>query len=51
LLIERDWHHIVRYELADDGCCPHCRQAIAGRFEPYRGSFGNRRFAVRLARR
>ncbi len=51
VLIERDWHRIVRYELADDGRCPHCATAIAGRFEPYRGSFGNRRFAVRLGRR
>jgi pyruvate formate lyase activating enzyme len=51
LLIERDWHRILRYDLAADGRCPHCASAIAGRFEPYRGSFGNRRFAVRVARR
>jgi pyruvate formate lyase activating enzyme len=50
-LIERDWHRILRYEVTDDGRCPHCATAIAGRFEPYRGSFGNRRFAVRVARR
>jgi pyruvate formate lyase activating enzyme len=50
LLIERDWHRILRYELTGDGRCPHCTTAIAGRFEPYRGSFGNRRFAVRVAR-
>jgi pyruvate formate lyase activating enzyme len=41
----------VRHELTDDGHCPHCTAAIAGRFEPYHGSFGNRRFAVRVARR
>jgi pyruvate formate lyase activating enzyme len=51
VLIERDWHRIVRHELTDDGHCPHCTAAIAGRFEPYHGSFGNRRFAVRVARR
>jgi len=50
VLIERDWHRILRYELTDDGRCPHCSTAIAGRFEPYRGSFGNRRFAVPLGR-
>jgi pyruvate formate lyase activating enzyme len=50
LLIERDWHRILRYELTDDGRCLHCATAIAGRFAPYRGSFGNRRFAVRVAR-
>ncbi len=51
LLIERDWHRIHRYELTGDGHCPHCATAIAGRFEPYQGSFGNHRFAVRVARR
>jgi pyruvate formate lyase activating enzyme len=51
VLIERDWHRILRYELTDDGRCPHCTSPIAGRFEPYRGSFGNRRFPVRVARR
>ncbi|MBP8902698.1 MAG: AmmeMemoRadiSam system radical SAM enzyme, partial [Thiobacillaceae bacterium] len=30
LLIERDWHNIRRYELSAEGCCPHCRTAIAG---------------------
>jgi pyruvate formate lyase activating enzyme len=51
LLIERDWHQIGRYELSEDGRCPHCTAAIPGRFDAYRGSFGNRRFAVRVARR
>jgi pyruvate formate lyase activating enzyme len=50
VLIERDWHRVLRYELTDDGRCPHCLARLAGRFEPYRGSFGNRRFAVKLAR-
>ncbi len=50
LLIERDWHRILQYELTDDGRCPHCTAAIAGRFASYQGSFGNRRFAVRMAR-
>ena len=49
LLVERDWHRILTYELSDDGRCPHCAAAIPGRFEPYAGSFGNRRVPVRLA--
>jgi pyruvate formate lyase activating enzyme len=32
LLVERDWHRILRYELAD-GRCRHCGTAIAGRFD------------------
>jgi pyruvate formate lyase activating enzyme len=48
-LIERDWHAIRRYELSDDGRCPHCATPIAGRFGAYRESFGRRRIPVRLA--
>jgi pyruvate formate lyase activating enzyme len=49
-LIVRDWHRILRYEVTDDGCCPHCTAPLAGRFERYEGSFGSRRIPVRLAR-
>jgi pyruvate formate lyase activating enzyme len=48
LLIERDWYDIRRYELADDGRCPHCRTAIAGRFGHFAGAFGQRRIPVQL---
>jgi pyruvate formate lyase activating enzyme len=48
-LIERDWHAIRRYELSDDGRCPHCATPIAGRFGAYREAFGRRRIPVRLA--
>ncbi|MDH5207435.1 MAG: AmmeMemoRadiSam system radical SAM enzyme [Burkholderiaceae bacterium] len=48
-LIVRDWHRILQYEVTDDGRCPHCAAALAGRFEPYKGSFGSRRIPVRLA--
>jgi pyruvate formate lyase activating enzyme len=51
LLIERDWHRIVRYELTDDGRCPHCTTTIAGRFGRFEGAFGNRRIPVRVAQR
>jgi pyruvate formate lyase activating enzyme len=55
LLIERDWHCVLRYELVGDdggdGRCPHCMTAIAGRFGRFEGSLGNRRIAVRMASR
>jgi pyruvate formate lyase activating enzyme len=47
-LIERDWHRILRYELTEDGRCPHCATAIAGRFGRFEGAFGPRRMPVRL---
>jgi pyruvate formate lyase activating enzyme len=49
-LIVRDWHRILRYDVTDDGRCPHCTAPLAGRFEHYEGSFGSRRIPVRLAR-
>ncbi len=49
VLIERDWHAIRRYELSDDGRCPHCATPIAGRFGVYREAFGPRRIPVRIA--
>jgi len=48
VLIERDWHRILRYELTEDGRCPHCATAIAGRFGKFEGAFGPRRIPVRL---
>lgn len=48
-LIERDWYDILHYALTDDGHCPHCGTAIAGRFEHYTGAFGSRQIPVRLA--
>ena len=47
-LIVRDWHRILQYELNEDGLCPHCDSAIAGRFEKFAGAFGPRRIPVRL---
>jgi pyruvate formate lyase activating enzyme len=32
LLIERDWHHVLRDELESGGTCPHCRTRLPGRF-------------------
>ncbi|MFN3566721.1 MAG: AmmeMemoRadiSam system radical SAM enzyme [Burkholderiaceae bacterium] len=47
-LIERDWYRILRYELTEDGRCPHCATPIAGRFGRFEGAFGPRRIPVRL---
>jgi pyruvate formate lyase activating enzyme len=48
-LIERDWHEILRHDLGDDGCCPHCGTAVAGRFGAAARPFGRRRIPVRVA--
>jgi pyruvate formate lyase activating enzyme len=48
-LIVRDWHRILKYEVSEDGRCPHCQTAIAGRFGTYEGAFGNQRIPVRLS--
>jgi pyruvate formate lyase activating enzyme len=48
VLIERDWHRILRYELTADGHCPHCATAIPGRFGKFEHAFGPRRIPVRL---
>jgi pyruvate formate lyase activating enzyme len=51
-LVERDWHRIDAYRLTDDGRCPDCASAIAGRFERFnrRDQFGRKRIPVRIAR-
>jgi pyruvate formate lyase activating enzyme len=48
-LIERDWHEILRCDLGDDGRCPHCGTAVAGRFGAAPRPFGRRRIPVRVA--
>ena len=50
-LIERDGYTIRRYDLPDDGRCPHCRTPIAGHFGRFGKPFGAQRIPVRLARR
>ena len=49
-LIVRDWYDIPEYHLTDDGHCPHCGTAIAGRFQHFDGAFGARRIPVAMAR-
>ncbi|RPI42238.1 MAG: AmmeMemoRadiSam system radical SAM enzyme, partial [Betaproteobacteria bacterium] len=47
-LIVRDWYQIKSYRLSDDGRCPDCGAAVAGRFEKFSAQFGRRRIPVRL---
>ncbi len=47
-LIVRDWYRILDYRVTDDGHCPDCNAAIAGRFEKYTGAFGPQRIPVRI---
>ncbi|OIQ04086.1 MAG: AmmeMemoRadiSam system radical SAM enzyme [Zetaproteobacteria bacterium CG06_land_8_20_14_3_00_59_53] len=47
-LIMRDWYNILDYRLTDDGHCPDCGKAIAGRFTHFNGAFGARRIPVHL---
>jgi len=49
-LVVRDWHRILEYHVTEDGHCPDCGTAIAGRFGKYEGAFGQRRIPVRLGR-
>ena len=48
-LIVRDWHAILRHELTDEGRCPYCATAIAGRFSPRAAAaLGRRRLPLRV---
>ena len=47
-LIVRDWYEIPVYRLTDDGHCPRCGAAIAGRFEHFGEPFGARRIPVAM---
>jgi len=47
-LIVRDWYDIGNYVLDATGHCPHCGQAIAGRFGQYEKPFGARRIPIAM---
>ncbi|MFO1311182.1 MAG: AmmeMemoRadiSam system radical SAM enzyme [Burkholderiales bacterium] len=47
-LVERDWHEILRYRVTDEGGCPTCGMAIAGRFDAHAQGFGRKRIPVRI---
>jgi len=47
-LIVRDWYQINQYRLTEDGHCPDCGEAIAGKFDKAAGTFGPNRIPVRI---
>ncbi len=47
-LIVRDWYRIERYALTDEGACPKCGAALAGRFSTRAGDFGRRRIPIAI---
>ncbi|NWG87839.1 MAG: AmmeMemoRadiSam system radical SAM enzyme [Hydrogenophilaceae bacterium] len=47
-LIVRDWYEIPEYHVTDDGHCPKCHTAIAGRFQRFERPFGARRIPVAM---
>jgi pyruvate formate lyase activating enzyme len=44
----RDWYQINQYRLTEDGHCPDCGEAIAGKFDKAAGTFGPNRIPVRI---
>lgn len=48
LLIERDWHEILQYNLVDKNKCKFCGMVCAGHFNKEPGQWGRRRMPVRL---
>ncbi|MEO6560871.1 MAG: AmmeMemoRadiSam system radical SAM enzyme [Burkholderiaceae bacterium] len=49
-LIVRDWYRIEQYRLTEDGHCPDCGAAVAGRFAERAGHFGRTRIPVAINR-
>ncbi len=47
-LIGRDWYIITEWNLSADGCCRSCGTACAGVFEAEHGTWGAKRWPVRL---
>jgi len=47
-LIVRDWYQIDQYRLTEEGPCPHCGTAVAGRFAAQAGHFGRRRIPIAI---
>ncbi|GAB1232512.1 AmmeMemoRadiSam system radical SAM enzyme [Ferrigenium sp. UT4] len=50
-LIVRDWHLIRRYEVTEQGACPHCGTPLAGHFGKFEQQFGRQRIPLVLSGR
>lgn len=50
LLIERNWYHLGRWNLDQNGCCQFCGARLAGHFDPEPGRWGARRQVVHFSR-
>ncbi|WP_137936474.1 AmmeMemoRadiSam system radical SAM enzyme [Chitinivorax sp. B] len=48
VVIVRDWHAIVDYQLDEQGRCQQCHTAINGRFDSFHHAFGRRRIPIHL---
>ncbi len=48
MLIERDWYQINQYRLTENGHCPDCGTALAGRFDDKAETFGARRIPIMI---
>jgi pyruvate formate lyase activating enzyme len=49
VLIGREWYVLSDWNLTADGCCRFCDASCDGHFEPSPGTWGSRRFPVRLS--
>jgi len=49
ILIERDWHQLLRWALDAEGRCRSCGTHCAGVFDATPGNWGQKRLPVRLA--
>ena len=47
-LIVRDWYQINQYDLTEDGHCPDCGFALAGKFDNKAGNFGRKRIPITI---
>lgn len=47
-LIGRDWYVITEWNISQDGCCNKCATPCAGVFEPTHGTWGAKRWPIRL---
>jgi pyruvate formate lyase activating enzyme len=48
-VISRDWYRIDEYRVRNDGSCPECGAAVAGRYGDFRSQFGRKRIPIRIS--